>query len=189
MNTIDKRTAVIQATIELVAAHGFHGTPMSLIAKRAGVAAGTIYHYFKSKDALIESAYAHLEEELIASIQPEYCEEAPVQERFMHIGRAFVDNFILFPMKFRFIEQFHNSPYGVASRRERMLGNKNDLVSSVFTDARQQGLIKELPLPVIFALAFGPLLIIIRDHIFELIQLDNFLVEETVTGCWDAVKR
>ena len=70
-----------------------------------------------------------------------------------------------------------------------MLGKKNDLISSVFEDARQQGLIKELPLLVIFALAFGPLLIIIRDHIFGLVQLDSFLIEETVRACWDALKR
>lgn len=188
MNTSDRRAAVIQATIELVAEFGFHGSPMSQIAKQAGVAAGTIYHYFKNKDALIECAYAHLEEELIVSIKQGYCEEAPVQERFLHIGRTLVENSIAFPMEFRFIEQFHNSPYGIASRRERMLGKKNDLVSSVFGDARQQNLIKELPLSVIFALAFGPLLVITRDHIFGLVQLDSFLIEETVKACWDALK-
>lgn len=188
MESTDKRIAVIQATIELVAEFGFHGSPMSQVAKRAGVAAGTIYHYFESKDALIESSYAHLEEELIGAIRQGYCEEGPVQERFMHIGRALVDNFIAFPMKFRFVEQFHNSPYGVTSRREMMLGKKNDIVSSVFEDARQQGLIKELSLPVIFALAFGPLLVITRDHIFGLVQLDSFLIEETVKACWDALK-
>ncbi|MDD2501941.1 MAG: helix-turn-helix domain containing protein, partial [Geobacter sp.] len=57
MESTDKRIAVIQATIELVAEYGFHGSPMSRVAKRAGVAAGTIYHYFESKDALIESSY------------------------------------------------------------------------------------------------------------------------------------
>ncbi|MDD2501729.1 MAG: TetR/AcrR family transcriptional regulator, partial [Geobacter sp.] len=79
--------------------------------------------------------------------------------------------------------------YGVASRRERMLGKKDDLVSSLFEEARQQGLIKDLPLPVIFALAFGPLLFISRDHIYGLITLDDLLIEETVRACWDALKR
>ena len=34
----DKRCAVIQAAMELVAEHGFHGAPMALVAERAGVA-------------------------------------------------------------------------------------------------------------------------------------------------------
>lgn len=187
MQHTDKRMAVILAAMELVAENGFHGSPMSGIAKRAGVAAGTIYHYFESKDALIEATYAHLEELLIESIRQGYCEDSSVQERFLHIGRTLVNSFIVFPMKFRFIEQFHNSPYGVASRRERMLGKKDDLVSSLFEEARQQGLIKDLPLPVIFALAFGPLLLICRDHIFGLITLDDLLIEKIVKACWNAL--
>lgn len=187
MENTDKRMAVIQAAMELIAENGFHGTPMSGIAKRAGVAAGTIYHYFESKDALIEATYALLEEQLLESIRQGYCEDSSVQERFLHIGRMLVSSFIVFPMKSRFIEQFHNSPYGVASRRERMLGKKNDLVSSLFEEARQQGLIKDLPLPVIFALAFGPLLLICRDHIFGLITLDDLLIEKIVKACWNAL--
>lgn len=127
MENTDKRMAVIQAAMELIAENGFHGTPMSGIAKRAGVAAGTIYHYFESKDALIEATYALLEEQLLESIRQGYCEDSSVQERFLHIGRMLVSSFIVFPMKSRFIEQFHNSPYGVASRRERMLGKKTTL--------------------------------------------------------------
>ncbi|QOX80395.1 TetR/AcrR family transcriptional regulator [Trichlorobacter lovleyi] len=188
MENTDKRMAVIQAAMELIAENGFHGTPMSGIAKRAGVAAGTIYHYFESKDALIEATYALLEEQLLESIRQGYCEDSSVQERFLHIGRMLVSSFIVFPMKSRFIEQFHNSPYGVASRRERMLGRKNDLVSSLFEEARQQGLVKDLPLPVIFALSFGPLLLICRDHIFGLITLDDLLIEKTVQACWEALK-
>ncbi len=188
MDTSDKRTAVIQATIELVAEYGFHCSPMSQIAKQAGVAAGTIYHYFESKDALIEATYTYLEEQLIESIRLGYSEDSSVQERFQHIGRALLNSFIAFPMKFRFIEQFHNSPYGIAKRRERMLGKSDDLVSLLFGEARQRNLIKELPLPVVFALAFGPLLAISCDHIFGLIQLDDLLIEKTVKACWDALR-
>ena len=92
MQDTDKRMAVILAAMELVAENGFHGSPMSGIAKRAGVAAGTIYHYFESKDALIEATYAHLEEQLIESIRQGYCEDSSVQERFLHIGRALVNS-------------------------------------------------------------------------------------------------
>ena len=48
-----KRKAILKSTLELIKDNGFHGTPISLIAKNAGVASGTIYHYFPSKDAII----------------------------------------------------------------------------------------------------------------------------------------
>ena len=49
----DKRTAIFESTLALVREQGFHGTPMSQVAKKAGVAAGTLYLYFESKDHLI----------------------------------------------------------------------------------------------------------------------------------------
>lgn len=36
---------------------GVHATPMSQIAKEAGVAVGTIYHYFNNKEEIIEEIY------------------------------------------------------------------------------------------------------------------------------------
>ena len=45
----DKYTALLQATLTLVNNHGFHDTPMSKIAKLAGVSPATIYLYFENK--------------------------------------------------------------------------------------------------------------------------------------------
>jgi len=53
MKNSDKRAEIIRAALELIAEHGFHGAPMAMIAEKAGVAAGTIYRYFESKDVLI----------------------------------------------------------------------------------------------------------------------------------------
>lgn len=47
---MDKRDEIIRAAKELIAEHGFHGAPMARVAEEAGVAAGTIYRYFESKD-------------------------------------------------------------------------------------------------------------------------------------------
>ena len=54
-NIGDKKQAIFESTLALIRDHGFHGAPMSLVAKNAGVAAGTIYHYFESKEALLKA--------------------------------------------------------------------------------------------------------------------------------------
>src|SRR5688572_4374110 len=56
----EKKKAIFESMLELVRENGFHGTPMSLVAKKAGVAAGTIYHYFESKDALIIELHGYI---------------------------------------------------------------------------------------------------------------------------------
>ena len=50
--SIDKRNALIKATIDLVNNNGFHATPMSKIAKMAKVSPATIYLYFENKQDL-----------------------------------------------------------------------------------------------------------------------------------------
>ncbi len=53
----DKRAAILAATLRLISKNGFHGTAMSKVAKEAGVSAGIIYHYFDSKDELMDELY------------------------------------------------------------------------------------------------------------------------------------
>lgn len=50
--TADKRKAILETTLELIRQYGLQGTPISLIAKNANVAAGTIYRYFQNKEAI-----------------------------------------------------------------------------------------------------------------------------------------
>jgi len=190
MSKPEKRDEIIRAAMGLIAEHGFHGAPMALVAERAGVAAGTIYCYFESKDDLIRETHACLEGQLMAALIEDYPAGESVHRRFLHIGRKLVEYFLASPMEFRFIEQFYNSPYGVAHRREKFLGNREkNIVIKLFAEALDRQLIKDLPLPILFALMFGPLIDVCRDHILEFIVLDEALTERTVGACWDGVKR
>ena len=190
MSKQDKRDEIVRAALELIAEHGFHGAPMSLVAERAGVAAGTIYRYFESKDTLILETYAELEKRLSIALRENFPEGRPVRERFIHITRIIITYCIASPMEFRFLEQFHNSPYGVAHRREKIFGRQdNDICAELFDEGLQQQIIKDLPRSILYALTFGPIVDICRDHILQFIELDDALIARTVEACWDAVKR
>lgn len=52
----DKYQRILDAAIEVIAERGYFNSPVSAIAKRAGVADGTIYLYFKSKDDVLRTA-------------------------------------------------------------------------------------------------------------------------------------
>lgn len=184
----DKRCAIIRATLELVAEHGFHGAPMALVAEKAGVAAGTIYRYFSNKDDIIHEAFSYLEARYYAAVQEQYPEEGPVRERFLHIGKVTIRYCTESPLEFRFLEQFFNSPYGVAHRREKIFG-KGDIITDLFNEAKIAQIMKDLPLPILFALAFGPLLDICRDNILGFFELDEPLIAASVEACWDALRR
>lgn len=193
MSCADKKEVILQTTMELVAEHGFHDAPCSLIAEQAGVAAGTIYRYFKNKDDLIVELYRTLEARINAAVQEGYSDKMPLRERFLHLAGGLLKYFISYPLEFRYVEQFHNSPYGVAFRRDRMLGqdgvNERGIYYELFREGVAQQVIKDLPLVLLFDLAFGPVLAITRNHVLGFLHLDDDLIGKAAEACWDSLKR
>lgn len=191
MSKPEKRDEIVRAALELIAEHGFHGAPMAMIAVKAGVGAGTIYRYFENKDVLITELYRELEERIYAAVMAGYSPDKPIRERFLYLGGAVLGYCVTNPLDFRYLEQFHNSPYGVACRRDRMLGKREgrDMYRELFEEGVTRQVIKDFPLAVLFALTFGPLLAVARDHILGFIVLDDDLIIRTIEACWDGVKR
>ena len=191
MKTSDKRNDVMQAALELIAERGFHGAPMAEIARKAGVAAGTIYRYFESKDILITELHRDLEEKINATLREDYPSGRPLRERFLYLIRELLRHFKVNPLDFRYMEQYFNSPYGVSMHRDRLLGKsgKHDIVMEIFKEGSSQQILKDLPVLVLFSLSFGPLLSLMRDHILGFVNLDDPLIERITEACWDAIKR
>jgi AcrR family transcriptional regulator len=191
MKNSDKREEIMQAALELIAEQGFHGAPMAMIAGRAGVGAGTIYRYFESKGVLIDGIFSDLERKVVEYLQQGYSLNRPLRDRFIYLSTMIIRYFMANAVHFKFIEQYINSPYGVTLRRERLLEKARDI--DLFRNLLQEGIdrqaLKDLPLPLHFALAFGPILSLLRDHILGFVELDDALIQKAVEACWDGVRR
>lgn len=83
----DKRARILEAAIKVFAKNGFHATRVSEVAKAAGVADGTIYLYFKSKEELLVSLFEDRVEKLLAFMR----EELPKQPNAPARLRAVID--------------------------------------------------------------------------------------------------
>lgn len=193
MTEPDKRTAIMKAAQQLIAEHGFHGTPTAMIAKQANVGAGTIYRYFENKDELIFAIHAELEEELQAQMHSGYDQGWSLQQRFSHLMDRLLRYLLERPQDFSFLEQFYNSPFGNDLRRDRLLSGgsgcgEDDRLHDVFEAGIREGAIKELPLLLVHALAIGPIVFLIKDVHAGLIKADETLINECIVGCWNAIK-
>ena len=192
MSKPEKRDEIVRAALELIAENGFHGAPMAMIAEHAGVGAGTIYRYFENKDVLINDLYREIEDKMQVFLLEGYSAEAPFRARFLHLGTGLLRFFIENPLDYRYVEQFHNSPYGVAVRRDKILGNREggcNTFKELFEQGMAQQVLKDFPLVILFDLAFGPLLAVARDHILGFITLDDALIGRTIEACWDGIRR
>lgn len=106
----EKQTAVMNATMRLVVLQGIHATPMSQIAKEAGVSAGTIYHYFASKEELFAVLYGTLKEQMGSALLHDDDPRQPYNKRFHRFWRNLFDFFSTHPAEFEFLELCERSP-------------------------------------------------------------------------------
>lgn len=192
MRDSGKPDVVIDAALELIAEHGFHGVSMAMIAKKADVGMGTIYRYFSKKDVLISEMYKVVEKKIYMALLNNYSKEKPVKERFFHLVSTLIRYIIKHPLEFRYMEQYHNSPYGVTFRKNLILNHskdETDIFKELFVEGVRQNVLKDLPILMLFSLGLGPLVPLTRDHIFSLSLLDDKLICEAVEACWDGVRR
>lgn len=187
---MDKKDEILQAALDLFVDQGFHGAPMADIAKRANVAAGTIYRYFPSKNDLINELFHTLEREIQTVIKSGNSAEGSIREKFLFLIRETIRYFIDHPRHFLYMEQYFNSPYSVSIHRDIVLGKgREDIWGDVFERGMLEGVIKDLPRPMLFALAFGPMIFLLRDHIRGFIRLVDEEITRFAEICWDVIKK
>jgi TetR/AcrR family fatty acid metabolism transcriptional regulator len=87
----DKHPLILQAAIRVFARHGFFNSQVADVAREAGVAAGTVYLYFRSKDDLLASIFERTVREAIAEGRAALASvEAPI-ERLRAIARRHLE--------------------------------------------------------------------------------------------------
>ena len=87
----DKREAILRAAIETFAARGFFNAQVADVARGAGVAAGTVYLYFRGKDDLLISIFERTMREAIAAGRESLAGRATARDRLREIARLHLE--------------------------------------------------------------------------------------------------
>ena len=87
----DRRDAILRAAIETFAARGFFNAQVADVARSAGVAAGTVYLYFRGKDDLLISIFERTMKEAIAAGRESVASRASAIDRLREIARLHLD--------------------------------------------------------------------------------------------------
>jgi len=83
-----KRDAILRAAIDVFAERGFFNAQVADVARAAGVAAGTVYLYFKSKDDLLVSIFERSMREGLTKGRAAVADEPDPRERLLRLARA-----------------------------------------------------------------------------------------------------
>lgn len=117
----DKRTAIMEAALKLFTERGFHGTSTAQISKEAGVATGTLFNYFPTKEDLINSLYFEVKGKLSRSMGKGIETESTFQERLRRLWSNSINWGVDDQEEFLFVGQFCSSPYITKYTREEVM--------------------------------------------------------------------
>ena len=87
----DKRNAILEAATRLFAERGLTAAPTSEISKQAGVAEGTLFTYFETKDDLINALYREIKLELADAMMSGFPRKKSVRTRLRHVWDGYVN--------------------------------------------------------------------------------------------------
>jgi AcrR family transcriptional regulator len=158
---MDKREQILQAALKLFVEFGFHGTPTSRIAQEAGVSNGTLFHYFKTKDDLVMELFIHIKVNLAACFEFDQKEGETVKNTFKRVYLEWVYWALDNPVEFKFIKQFHSSPYLSMVSDQRIQDQMSKLMGFM-QDSIDARILKPLPVDFLFTL--------INNHVDGLVE-------------------
>jgi len=149
----DKREAILRTALSLFVERGFFGTPTSLISKEAGVATGTLFFYFRTKEELIDTLYLRIKARAAGAMCRGLTEEKDTKARLNRLGRNAVAWGLENPEEMKFMEQFAHSPFVSTSAQEEGM-SRFVFLQDLVMDGIREGVIREYdPQLLVFMMA------------------------------------
>jgi TetR/AcrR family transcriptional regulator, fatty acid metabolism regulator protein len=191
----EKRRIILDAAVRVFARQGFHSARVSDIANEAGVAYGLVYHYFGSKDEVLDTLFLERWNVLLQAIGEVDRSAAEPRDKLLQITGFIVDSYRHDPdlMKVIIVE-VTRAANSFGARHLAKIREAYDLIADIVDDAQDEGKFRTDIAPQFAALAFyGAIEQVLTGWIFALLpegeeefeQAKRFVVE-TVCGGLEA---
>ncbi len=174
------------AALHCFVERGFYGTAMPQIAEKANVSAGTIYHYFASKEALVNDLYRSCKATVAQRVFTAFPQEASAREQFRVMWHEIVAFAMESPTAFAFIE-LHNHACYLDDESRAVDRNLKDFARVILEGAQVQGLVKPLDARILMELVFGAFVGMMRAHWEGRVELTADIVAQSEAACWDTI--
>jgi TetR/AcrR family fatty acid metabolism transcriptional regulator len=192
----DKRRMILDAAVRVFARRGFNGCRVSDIADEAGVAYGLVYHYFRSKDEVLDTLFLERWNVLLDVIRELDGRDVAPRDKLSAISSFIVDSYRHDPelMKVIIVEVTRAANSFGRTHLDK-IREAYDLIAAIVERAQDEGAFKDAVTPRFAAMAFyGAIEQVLTGWIFderapgeqEYEQAKVFVVE-TICGGLDRV--
>ena len=188
----DKRRVILDAAVKVFAREGFYGCRVADIADEAGVAYGLVYHYFRSKDEILDTLFLERWDLMLEEIARVDAEPAPAREKLAAIAGFIVDSYRYDPdlMKVIIVDVTRAANSFGLSHLEK-IREAYGLIGGIVESAQQRGELRNDITPTFAAMAFyGAVEQVLSGWIFDILpeaaedydQAKEFIVSTICDG-------
>lgn len=191
----DRQRQILDAAVRVFARQGFHTCRVADIADEAGVAYGLVYHYFGSKEEILDRIFLERWNVMLEVIREIDAGDAPARAKLEAIAGFIVESYRHDPdvMKVIIVEVTRAANSFGRTHLEK-IGEAYDLIAQIVARAQEDGEFKDTVTPKFAAMAFyGAIEQVLTGWIFDLLPAGEAeydrakgLVVETVCGGLDA---
>jgi AcrR family transcriptional regulator len=188
----DKRRLILDAAVRVFARQGFNGCRVSDIADEAGVAYGLVYHYFRSKDEVLDTLFLERWNVLLDAIRETDRQDISPREKLYAIASFIVDSYRHDPELMKvIIVEVTRAANSFGQTHLAKIREAYELIANIVAKAQEEGAFKDTITPQFAAMAFyGAIEQVLTGWIFELLpesdgeyeQAKGFVVETICAG-------
>jgi|SRR5690606_19417826 TetR/AcrR family transcriptional repressor of multidrug resistance operon len=186
-STTDKRTLILRAALELLASCGFHGFSMKQLAKRAGVAAGTLYLYFRDREDLIRQLHREIILIFAQHVLANHDPHAPLRQQYHQICCRFWQFCRDNPNMLMSKGQFDHLPPDVLRDHHEAAWQAFKPLTDLFDACRSAGLVKPFGNEVLATLGIDLFLNLASKLHRGVITVNERDLEAIIHASWDAI--
>jgi AcrR family transcriptional regulator len=177
----------MEAAIDLFSVQGFHATPTQQISDRAGVSAGTLFRYFKTKEDLIDTLYFNIYQTLSDVVEEAIHSKKNIEEQIKNAKRQTLFWMFENPKKTLFFEHFISSP-GITKKAKEEALDRFTALDQLYDKAFSKGIIKEIDREVFLAYFWYPNLMLINLYTIGRLQNNiEEIIEQSISSMWNGI--
>ena len=167
----DKRRQILAAAVRVFARQGFHACRVSDIADEAGVAYGLVYHYFESKEQMLDELFTERWSLLLIAIEETDSEPLSPAEKLDRVAGFIVDSYRHDPELMKvIIVEVTRAANSFGRTHLGQIRKAYELVGKIIADAQSDGTFRSDVDPAIASMWFyGAIEQLLSGWVFELI--------------------
>jgi AcrR family transcriptional regulator len=184
----EKKNVIFETTLKLIARHGLHNTPMSMVSKESGISTGAIYHHFESKDVLINKLYLFVKQEMLEHIFQNVDSESDFKAQFYKIWSNYYHYLTENPEVLSFVEQCSITPIIKAPTRTKAETFVAPLIDFIATGIREQILIDN-EIELILTVINGNVVALAKLYMSEILDVNMKIETKSIEISWKGLAR